>query len=320
MSPILSSSEILDRARIAREIASSCHLCPRGCGVNRNVGDRGYCRGAPSPSVAAALPHFGEEPPLTEKGGAGTIFFTRCNLRCVYCQNHQISQGQVLGNVVTPEELAQTMLYLQAQGCASIEPVSPSHHLPGLLEALGIAIAGGLHLPVVYNTNGYETSGTLDLLDGIVDVYLPDLKYAADNHASRYSDVGDYVQVARSAILKMHAQVGNLVVNLNGTAVRGLILRHLVLPGNLSGTTETLFWIKENFPPTVTISLMAQYVPLHRSREFPELNQAVTAEEYERAVDLAWDLGLENVFVQDLASGEVGVPNFGIALPFDWGR
>lgn len=305
---------------MARAILSSCRLCPRGCGVDRNSGDRGYCGAGPLPSLAAALPHFGEEPPLAEKGGAGTIFFTRCNLRCVYCQNHQISQGSVPGKEVPPREIARTMLRLRDQSCANIEPVSPTHHLPGLLEGLGMAVAGGLDLPVVYNTNGYETSETLELLEGIVDVYLPDLKYASDECASRYSDVGDYVEVARSAILKMHSQVGNLVVNLEGVAVRGVILRHLVLPGNLSGTKETLLWISENLPLTVTVSLMAQYLPLHRSGEFPGLNRTVTAEEYERAVDLAWDLGLVNVFVQDLAAQEVGVPDFRLGLPFDWGR
>jgi putative pyruvate formate lyase activating enzyme len=210
------------------------------------------------------------------------------------------------------------MLRLQENGCANIEPVSPSHHLPGLLEALGIAVAEGLHLPVVYNTNAYEAPETLDLLNGIVDVYLPDLKYASNSCSSRYSDVDNYVEVARTAILKMHAQVGNLVVNIEGAAVRGLVLRHLVLPGDLSGTKETLLWISENLPRTVTVSLMAQYIPLHRSGEFPELNRSVTTDEYERAVDYAWDLGLENVFVQDLASQEVGLPDFRAGQPFDW--
>jgi len=267
--------------------------------------------------VAAVLPHFGEEPPLTTTGGAGTVFFTRCNLRCVYCQNHQISQGS-LGRAITPDELSMRMLDLKDRGCSNIEPVSPTHHLPGLLEALSLAMERGLDLPLVYNTNGYEASETLDLLDGIVDVYLPDLKYAADRYASQYSDAEGYVETARRAVLTMHGQVGNLVVDLNGRAIRGLILRHLILPANVSGTDETLVWIRKNLPRSVTISLMAQYGPLYKGPQFPPLDRKITLAEYDRVVDLAWDMGLENVFVQDLDSHELGVPDFGKTVPFDW--
>ncbi len=311
------AEEIRSRAREARKLSSPCRLCPRQCGVDRAAGDRGYCGAGPVPSVAAVLPHFGEEPPLTGDGGAGTIFFTRCNLRCVYCQNHQISQGGI-GSEITPRALASEMIRLQAQGCSNVEAVSPSHHLPGLLEALAIAVEGGLDLPLVYNTNGYESPDTLDLLDGIVDVYLPDLKYADEDAALKYSDAPDYVERARNAVLSMHAQVGNLVVDLPGRAVRGLLLRHLVLPHGASGTTETLRWIDRHLPSTVTVSLMAQYSPLHRSREFPPLNRRITPQEYDEAVDLAWDMGLENVFVQDLDSDEVGIPDFVSHQPFQW--
>jgi len=269
------------------------------------------------PTVAAVLAHFGEEPPLSAVGGAGTIFLSGCNLRCVYCQNHQISQAAV-GSTMRPVGLAARMLEIQRKGCSNVEPVSPGHHLPGLLEALAIAVEHGLELPIVYNSNGYESLEALDLLDGIVDVYLPDLKYADPSIAARYSDAPDYVKQAREAILKMHSQVGNLVTDLRGRAVRGIIIRHLVLPGGLSGTAETLVWIRDNLPRTVTLSLMAQYSPLHRSGDFPPLDRRLMPEEYEEAVDLAWDMGFENVFVQDIESREVGIPDFALESPFDW--
>jgi putative pyruvate formate lyase activating enzyme len=220
--------------------------------------------------------------------------------------------------MISAEDLSRRMLRLRDAGCSNIEPVSPSHHLPGLLEAISLAAAAGVELPVVYNTNAYETAETMGLLEGVVDVYLPDLKYASDEIALKYSDVPDYVEQARAAILKMYAQVGNLVVDIHGRAVRGLILRHLVLPENLAGTTETLWWIRDNLPRTVTISLMAQYAPRHRSAGYPPLDRPVAPDEYQAAVDLAWDLGFENVFVQDLAAQEVGVPDFQLDQPFDW--
>jgi putative pyruvate formate lyase activating enzyme len=210
------------------------------------------------------------------------------------------------------------MIDLRDRGCSVLEPVSPSHHLPGLLEALASAFERGVDLPVVYNSNGYEAPETLDLLEGVVDLYLPDLKYASNGRAEAYSDAKDYVRTARAAILKMYSQVGNLVVDIQGRAVRGMILRHLVLPGDLAGTRDTLAWIADNLPSTVTISLMAQYAPLHEAREFPPLDRGLTAEEYDEAVDLAWELGFENVFVQDTESLNVGIPDFGRDQPFDW--
>lgn len=307
--------EIRERAAEARGIAHTCALCPRECGVDRTSGERGYCDADITPSVAAALPHFGEEPPLSGGGGAGTIFFRRCNLRCVYCQNHQISQGPT-GVLSDSNNLARIMLDLQSRGCDNVEFVSPSHHLPGLLDAYAEAVERGLDLPVVYNTNGYESLRTLELLDGVVDVYLPDLKYASNEHAARFSDCPDYVEAARTAIRIMHAQTGNLVVDLRGRALRGLILRHLVLPEDISGTSETLEWIAANLPTTVTISLMAQYSPQRFARDYPPLDRPLTEAEYDRAVDRAWDLGLENVFVQALESSEVWLPDFSEDDPF----
>ncbi|AFM27615.1 pyruvate formate lyase activating protein-like uncharacterized Fe-S protein [Desulfomonile tiedjei DSM 6799] len=296
---------------------SPCRLCPRACGVDRVGGQRGYCGAGPIPEVASIVPHFGEEPPLVVNGGAGTVFFSRCNLRCMYCQNFQISQGNI-GSPIHPEALATAMLHLQEQGCANIEFVSPNHHLPGLLEALSIAFDRGLDLPIVYNTNGYEAPDILDLLEGVIDVYLPDLKYASEKLAGRYSDASEYPRVAREAILKMYAQVGDLQLDSDGRAIRGMILRHLILPGDISGTRETLTWIRDSLPRSVTVSLLAQYAPLHRAYEDLHLSRKITQEEYDRVLDLAWDMGLENAFIQDLDSQDMGIPDFRAEKPFIW--
>ncbi|MBI4964353.1 MAG: radical SAM protein [Desulfomonile tiedjei] len=307
----------MKRAHEALKLSKSCRLCPRTCGVDRTAGETGYCGAGPQPAVAAHLPHFGEEPPLSCDGGAGTIFFSHCNLSCVYCQNHQISQ-EGLGSIVSPLHLSRMILELRDAGCANIEPVSPSHHLPGLLEALAIAADCGMALPIVYNTNGYESLEVLDLLNGIVDIYVPDLKYSREEGALEYSDAGDYVETARKAIVKMHDQVGDLVIDARGRGIRGLILRHLVLPEDISGTAETLLWIRNSLPRTITLSLMAQYSPLHQSRDFLPLDRRLSADEYENAVDLAWELGLKNVFVQDLDSHDRSIPDFRLDKPFNW--
>jgi putative pyruvate formate lyase activating enzyme len=285
--------------------------------VNRAADQRGYCGAGRVPQLASAIPHFGEEPPLSFGGGAGTIFFSHCNLRCVYCQNHQISQSGV-GSLVTAEELASKIMDLQSAGCSNIEPVSPTHHLPGLLDALAIASERGLGRPVVYNTNGYETPEALEILDGIVDVFLPDLKYASDEEAMRYSDAAGYVGIARSAIIKMHSQVGDLLLDDDGRAIRGLIVRLLILPGNLSGTKKSLLWIRDNFSQSIAISIMAQYVPLHQASLDPLLNRTITEDEYDRVLDLAWDMGFENAFIQDLESQVSGIPDFLSEKPFQW--
>jgi putative pyruvate formate lyase activating enzyme len=317
MSPQLGYGEILERSREARKLSAPCELCPRRCLVDRQADEHGYCGAGPHPEVAAVVPHFGEEPPLTGSGGAGTVFFTHCNMACVFCQNFQISQLG-MGSRLTPKELAEKMLELQRAECSNIEAVSPSPHLPGLLEALAVGVEKGMHLPLVYNTNGYETAKTLDLLEGVVDIYVPDLKYSSAAASKTYSDAPDYVDVSRAAVLQMHEQVGNLVVDMYGVAVRGLIIRHLVLPGNVAGTEETLLWIRDNLPRTVTISLMAQYAPLHRSAEFPPLERKLFQEEYDRVVDMAWDMGFENVFVQDMDSPLSGIPDFREDRPFNW--
>jgi putative pyruvate formate lyase activating enzyme len=219
---------------------------------------------------------------------------------------------------MTPEVLAQKIIDLQTRGCSNIEPVSPSHQLPGLLDALAIAADKGLELPIVYNTNGYESGETLEILEGIVDVFLPDLKYASEKHAKKYSDTTDYVQRARSAILKMYSQVGELLLDDGGRVVSGLILRLLILPGDISGTEESLRWVRDNLPQSTTISLMSQYAPLHLASQTKELDRRITEEEYERVLDLAWDMGFENAFIQDLESQKACIPDFNAEQPFQW--
>lgn len=314
---MLSSAQVRERAKEARKLGACCRLCPRACEVDRLSGEIGYCGTGPSLRIGSVTPHFGEEPPLSMNGGAGAIFLTGCSLNCVYCQNCQISQGAI-GQEYTADLLAREMLRLQSLECSNIDAVSPTHQLPELLEALAIARDGGLELPVVYNTNSYETLEVLEILDGVVDVYLPDLRYSSNESALRYSDAQDYVEIARDAILEMHRQVGNLVVDLEGRAVRGLIIRLLVLPSGIAGVENSLQWIKENLPRTVTLSLMSQYSPLHRAHEFPELNATLAENEYESLVQRAWDMGFENVFIQEMSASRCGIPDFTSPSPFVW--
>ncbi|MDA8408568.1 MAG: radical SAM protein [Deltaproteobacteria bacterium] len=313
-----SSDEILEVAKKLKQIARSCRLCPRECGVDRTKGERGYCGAGLLPSVSSIVKHFGEEPPLVGNRGAGTIFFSYCNLRCVYCQNHQISRG-LIGEECSIQRLASEMISLQAQGALNIEPVSPTHQVHAFIEALGLATGKGVDLPIVYNCGGYESLDVIKLLDGIVDIYLPDLKYADNNAAAKYSDCLDYFEFARAAILEMYSQVGNLELHSDGNAVRGLMIRHLVLPNDISGSIDTLHWIKANLSTDVTISLMAQYSPQHEARKFGELNRRINRAEYDRVVDECWELGFENVFIQDFQSQDVGIPDFSEDEPFRWG-
>ncbi len=308
---------IMEAAEKVRELSSPCRLCPRECMVDRISGQIGYCGAGNIPSHSGILPHFGEEPPLVGRGGAGTIFFTHCNLRCVFCQNYQISRGEC-GEFITVEELANEMLKLQLIGASNIEPVSPTHQTHVFLEALGLAAQRGLDLPVVYNSGGYDSVEVLKLLRGIVHVYMPDLKYADSNMAKKYSDCEDYVEVARDAVKEMYDQVGDLEVDENGRAVKGLIIRSLMLPSDISGTAETMRWIRENLSPLVAISLMSQYSPMYDAMKYPELNRRVKVSEYNRIVDLCWELGLENVFIQEMSSQDSCIPDFRDRNPFKW--
>lgn len=278
------------RAEAAWERADPCRLCPRECGARRRAGEVGVCRTADRAVVSSYGPHFGEEPPLTGWRGSGTIFFTWCNLRCLYCQNYEISQegeGRPVGDL----ELAQMMLTLQEWGCHNINLVSPTHVVPQILSALGIAVERGLSVPLVYNTGGYDSVDTLRLLEGIVDIYMPDMKYSDAEVARRFSGVPDYPERNREAVREMHRQVGDLVIE-GGLARKGLIVRHLILPGGLAGTEEVVRFLVEEISPRTYVNIMGQYRPCYRARETVELGRPVTAGEYLAGLEVARRAGL----------------------------
>jgi putative pyruvate formate lyase activating enzyme len=263
-----------------------CCLCPRHCEVNRLVGEKGKCRITNQALVSSYGPHFGEEAPLVGRRGSGTIFFTYCNLRCVFCQNYTISQlGE--GSGVGKEELARTMLSLQTMGCHNINLVSPTHVVPYILEALELAVSGGLYLPLVYNTGGYDAVETLQLLDGIVDIYMPDMKYSDERTAERLSGIKDYPQVNRAAVREMHRQVGDLQVDEQGVAQRGLLVRHLVLPNRLAGTEEVVRFLAQEVSTNTYLNIMAQYHPCHKAFDIPQLARPVNRQKLTEAIDLA---------------------------------
>lgn len=290
--------ELARRAEMLRDLWARCGLCPWECRVNRPGGEQGRCGATAVLKVAKALPHFGEEPPVSGTRGSGTIFFSHCHLRCCFCQNYQISQ-EGLGAFISVEQLAEHMLSLQEQGCHNINLVSPTHYLPLIVEALHNAAARGLQLPLVYNSNGYESVETLRVLDGIVDIYLPDAKYGTAASAQRYSRACGYPAVNMAAIKEMFRQVGYLVTDHAGIAVKGLIIRHLVLPDNLARTETLLQSLHSIVGPEIHISLMGQYQPVFKAHRNPELNRRPTTEEYQRAVHALCRLGFENGWVQD---------------------
>lgn len=280
-----------ERAGEAHRRLAACDLCPRRCGVDRLGGELGVCRGGAAAEVSSAGPHFGEEPPLTGRLGSGTIFMTNCGLRCVFCQNHDISQ-EGRGSSVTSSQLAGAMIRLQREGCHNINFVTPTHYLPQILEALGEAAAIGLEVPIVWNCGGYENFEALALLDGIVDIYMPDVKFSAAGPPGRFCDAPDYYERAREAVLEMHQQVGDLVINEAGLAERGLLVRHLVLPAGLAGTGEVARFLAHDVSPGTYLNIMDQYRPCCRAFEFDGLERGITGEEYEEAVRLARDAGL----------------------------
>jgi putative pyruvate formate lyase activating enzyme len=268
--------EALDR------IASRCELCPRGCGVDRLSGELGFCTAPTGLVISSIFPHHGEEPPLSGTDGSGTVFFTHCTLKCVFCQNYQISQESE-GHEFSEDELAGKMLGLQQQGCHNINLVTATHFLPGVVRALRKAADLGLRLPVVYNCGGYERIDTIDLLKDVVDIWLPDMKYGSNVPARLYSTAPDYVEVNRAAIRRMFRQVGPLRCNENGIAERGLCIRHLVLPNDQSASREVLAFLKTTFDPEdITISLMAQYRPLYRAHGHALIGKTVDDQEYEK--------------------------------------
>jgi putative pyruvate formate lyase activating enzyme len=313
------SGELERRVRRLEERLAECDICPRECGARRTQGKTGSCDSGMLPIVASFCAHHGEEPVLSGSRGSGTIFFGNCNMRCVYCQNHQISQAPELqrGNEVSPEVLAANMLYLQDElNCHNINLVTPSHFVPQIMQALLHAVPMGLRLPLVYNTSSYDSMETLHELDGVVSIYLADLRYASDKLARKYSRVRHYVGSARAAILEMYRQVGNLVTGTDGIAVKGLIIRHLILPEDIAGSEESLTWLVNKCSPEVTVSIMSQYHPLHRARKYSELNRRISPEEYNRVVRLVESLGMENGWLQGMESARYYLPDFSTDIPF----
>ena len=288
------TGELEERAKQARAVLRNCELCPRRCRVDRLQGETGTCRTASEAVVSSHGPHFGEEAPLVGLQGSGTIFFTHCNLRCIFCQNYTISQlGQ--GRVVSKGELARMMLSLQQQGCHNINLVSPTHVVPQILEALQIAAGLGLSIPLVYNCGGYDSVETLKLLDGIIDIYMPDMKYSDERNARRFSGVKDYPRANREAVKEMHRQVGDLELDERGVAKRGLLVRHLVLPNGIAGTEGVVRFIAREISPNTYLNVMAQYYPCHRAFKIPSLSRPLTKEEFAEAVKLARAYGLERL-------------------------
>ncbi|RJR40725.1 MAG: radical SAM protein [Deltaproteobacteria bacterium] len=282
---------LAEKIQAAYDILSQCILCPHNCLVDRHHGERGLCRTGDQPIVSSYGPHFGEEDPLVGQRGSGTIFFTHCNLYCIFCQNYEISHGGE-GEEVSSADLAAMMLYLQKKGCHNINFVTPSHQVAQILEALPLAIDGGLNVALVYNTGGYDAVETLKLLDGVVDIYMPDFKFWDPQVAVEVCEAPDYPEIARQALKEMHRQVGDLVMDDAGVARRGLLVRHLVLPDDLTGTKEIMEFLAREISPQTYVNVMGQYRPCGRAGDHPSLRKFLTGQEHARAQLLAREAGL----------------------------
>ena len=283
-----------DKVREAEEILRECTLCPRECRVDRTSGERGFCRTGDKPFISSYGPHFGEEKPLVGRFGSGTIFMGNCNLGCLFCQNYSISHlGE--GMEMSFEKLADIMLSLQNEGCHNINFVTPTHQMPMTLKSLLIAAEKGLQLPIVYNCGGYESLHAIEILDGVVDIYMPDFKYSDPAMALKYSNAGDYPQAAMAAIKEMHRQVGDLITDQRGIAMRGLLVRHLVLPKGIAGTAGVVKYIAEEISKNTYINIMDQYHPCFKAFDHPPLNRKITPQEYADAVQMAIDAGLKRI-------------------------
>jgi putative pyruvate formate lyase activating enzyme len=293
------TGELKKRAEELWAIMESCQLCPRRCGVNRLEGMSGFCRAPGAALVVSSYhPHFGEERPLVGNGGSGTIFITHCNLRCVFCQNWEISQ-RGMGIEKGIGELAGMMLRLQEIGCHNINLVTPTHYSAPIIKALDIAAGTGLRLPIVYNTSGWERLEILELLDGVVDIYLPDFKYWDSGMSAKYSSGAEsYPEVAKAAILEMHRQVGVAKPAEGGIMQKGLMIRHLVMPNDVAGSERIMEWIAENLPKDTYVNIMGQYTPLFKAYDFPEISRRITSEEYSNVVKRAQASGLTNLDIQ----------------------
>lgn len=290
----------------------ACTICPQNCGANRYQGT-GFCGAGADLRVNSCQLHHGEEPVLSGRGGSGTIFLSHCNLRCVFCQNHQISH-RGWGNTTSEEECSQMMLRLEEAGAHNINLVSPTQFTPQLAASIRLARAAGLSIPIVWNSNAYEHPETLKTLAGLVDIFLPDLKYAHCAYSRKYSQARNYPAIALAALREMLAQVGFLQVSPAGLAAHGVLVRHLVLPNRISGTREVLYALHENFGPGIPISLMSQYYPAAEAHSHPELARGLRPQEYAEALELALSLGFELIYTQELAPSADWTPVFAPAI------
>ncbi len=301
---------------LLRKSLKSCVLCPRRCRVDRTAGQKGFCGLAGGMVVSHAVPHHGEEPPISGGRGAGTIFFSSCNVGCCYCQNYQISQT-LRGRRLSAEDLSAMMMDLRNEGCHNIEAVTPTPQLPQLVEALLLAREKGLDIPFVYNCGGYENPQIIGLLSGVVDIYLPDFKYGLEEEGRSLSGVADYPGWALSALREMMNQVGDGLETDGGVAVKGMIVRHLVLPGKRENSLEVLRLIKKRLSTSLPLSLMSQYTPVPHMKNHPPLDRRVTREEYEFIVEQALDMGFEEIYTQDVDERTI-TPDFDRERPFQW--
>ncbi|CAB1058909.1 radical activating enzyme [Olavius sp. associated proteobacterium Delta 1] len=292
---------LVQRVEQAYAIFQECRLCPRQCGVNRLKGEKGFCRSTASPVIYSAHPHFGEEASLVGSGGSGTIFFSNCNLRCVFCQNWPIShEGR--GKEIGDEDLADLMLYIQKISCHNVNLVTPTHLMPNILNATRIAHKKGLRIPLVYNTSGYESVEMLKLLDGVVDIYLPDMKFMGAQEAELYmAGAADYPEMGQNAILEMHRQVGLHKTDANGITVRGVMIRHLVMPNRVAGTEKFVRWLVANLPNSTYVNIMHQYHVDYKAYDYPKIQRSITAEEYLEAMEWAVQYGLTNLDPKSVA-------------------
>jgi putative pyruvate formate lyase activating enzyme len=316
---LYNSGELGRRVERLEARLAECDICPRECGAKRLKGKVGSCNSGYLPIVSSVCAHHGEEPVLSGSRGSGAIFFGNCNMRCVYCQNHQISQDPVAQQryEVDNRVLAERMLYLQDElHCHNINLVTPSHFVPQIVRAVLEAVPKGLRLPLVYNTSSYDSVKTLRELDGIMDIYLADIRYASDEWGRKYSRVHGYVEHSRAAIKEMQRQVGDLVVDDDGVAQKGLIVRHLIFPNGIAGSEDSLGWLVREVSPHVAVSIMSQYYPSHRAYRYKELNRKIRPEEYAEVVKLVETLGIENGWVQGMASAESYLPDFSTDEPF----
>lgn len=304
--------------RLLTDRLTRCECCPRKCRVNRIEGQVGFCKMPADIQISHTGLHFGEEPPISGIKGSGTVFFVGCNLHCMFCQNYQISQEFQQGHTrkMTTDELASEMMRLQDEGAHNINFVSPSHMIFQMADAIEVAKGKGLVVPVVYNSNGYDSVDALRQIRGLVDIYLPDIKYMENGLGKQFSAVDDYADIVPGVLREMLDQVGHLEMDDEGIAVRGLLVRHLVLPNYLGNSQRCLHFLADLSPDTF-VSIMAQYSPQYKARNYPGINRALTEDEYDEVTDYAFGLGLENAYIQELESRDHDLPDFAQVSPFN---